>query len=61
MIRFIFETGNNRIEEFNEDGEVTDVLYADGGTIEGYFIVWKKSDRKFDTIEELEEYTLQNC
>lgn len=31
-----------------------------GGTIEGYFNTWKKSDREFDTIEELEEYILQN-
>lgn len=31
MIRFVFESGNNRIEEFNEDAEITDVLYADGG------------------------------
>jgi len=59
MIRFIFEHGNNRIEEFNEEAEITDVLYADGGTIEGYFNTWKKSDREFDTIEELEEYILQ--
>lgn len=60
MIRFIFESGNNRIEEFNEDAEITDVLHADGGTIEGYFNIWKKSNIEFDTIGELEEYTLKN-
>ena len=59
MIRFVFELGNNRIEEFNEFAEITDVLYADAGTIEGYFIAWKESGR-LDTIEELEEYVLQN-
>lgn len=55
-LRFVFEKGNTRIEEINEDGNVIDSIEADWGIIEGYFEIWKAEGIKtINTIEELEQ------
>jgi hypothetical protein len=55
-LRFVFEKGNTRIEEINEDGNIIDSIEADWGIIEGYFEIWKAEGIKtINTIEELEQ------
>lgn len=55
-LRFIFEVGNTRIEEINDNSEVIKTIQADWGTIEGYFEIWKKEGvKKIKSIEQLEE------
>ena len=54
-LRFVFECGNTRVEEINEEGEVIDSIDADWGTIEGYFEIWKTEGiGTIKTIEQLE-------
>jgi len=55
-MRFVFERGNTRVEEIDSEGEVIDSIYADWGTIEGYFKIWKAEGIKtINTIEKLEQ------
>lgn len=55
-LRFIFEVGNTRVEELDDNGEVTGTIEADWGTIEGYFEIWKKEGvKKIKSIEQLKE------
>ena len=57
MLRFIFDDGNNKIEELTDDGRVISVYGSDEETIEGYFSIWKKAGRnkKIQTLSDLNE------
>ena len=59
-LRFVFESGNDRIEELNWEGDVINKTYADRGTIEGLFDIYQKANCKSTTTEELDEIAIED-
>ncbi len=54
-LRFIFEEGNDRIEQLDYEGDIVDVLHADGGTVRGFFEIYEAAESKPRTLVELDE------
>ena len=54
-LRFVFEDGNDRIEQLDYEGDIVDVLNADKGTVKGFFEAYEAAESKPRTIVELDE------
>ena len=56
FIRFIFEHGDSRIEEIDEDDYIVNTIRADFSTILGYFDIAKQFGiSKIKTLMQLEQ------
>ena len=64
-LKFILSfTGDSCISELNEYGEEIDRLYADFGTIYGFFEILKKQpysvQKAINTISKLDDFVMNN-